>query len=212
MLENTGPVVKCMPSSPPRYEFRIWDDDLATVKDRLARLGARNRSVESAELYLVPTKTERCNAKIRSGLLDVKRLLLETRGLQQWTPTLKASFPVDAHMFAACLDCLGAGSLTPARSSYSEGECIGELAAAGLIVLAAILKQREVFQLDDCIAEFTAVTGTSLGDARRHTVAIESADADRLIALASKLDIFRYSNRSYVQELRRLMHLADLKN
>jgi exopolyphosphatase/guanosine-5'-triphosphate,3'-diphosphate pyrophosphatase len=201
-----------MPESPPRYEFRIWDDDLAIVKDRLARLGARDRSIESTELYLVPTKTERCNAKIRSGLLDVKRLLLETRGLQQWTPILKAPFPLDTHRFAACLDCLGAGSLTPSRSTYSEGEFIGELAAARLIVLAAISKQREVFQLDECIAEFTVVTVTSLGDAQRHTVAIESSDVDRVIALAAKLDIFRYSNRSYVQELRRLMHLVDLKN
>src|SRR5262245_56498334 len=78
----------------PRYEFRIWADDLAPVRAKLDRLGQAEQA-ESQETYLVSDATDDCNPKIRAALMDIKVLMAEERGLQQWKPVLKAEFPLE---------------------------------------------------------------------------------------------------------------------
>lgn len=199
-----------MPDSPPRYEFRIWNRDLLELKQRLEELGIHERSVAGTELYLISRTTDDCNAKMRGDLLEVKQLLSETRSLQQWMPVLKAPFPLEAPAIAACLASLKAESFPLTRSAYSASEFLNEVVARSRILApVSISKQREIFRLDGYGAEFAAVTVATRPDATvRHTVAIESVDADGLIELASRLDIQRYPNRSYVQEIKRLMHLS----
>ena len=199
-----------MPESPPRWEFRVWDDDLQALKRSLEDLGIQGRSIDGTELYLVSSTTDECNAKIRAGLLDVKRLLTEARGLQQWTPMLKAPFPLDAPTIAACLLCLRAEPSRLTRSAYTALEFLGEVVAASRILApVSIYKRREIFDLDGCQAEFAAVTFPTRPDATvRHSVAIESVDADRVIELASSLGVQSRPNRSYVQEIKRLMHIS----
>src|SRR5271165_3024041 len=82
-----------MPEIKPRYEFRIWGDSLAPLRTKLAAL-AQPSSKSSDETYLISAVTERCNAKIRADLMDIKVLIAEDRGLEQWNPTLKAGFPI----------------------------------------------------------------------------------------------------------------------
>ena len=55
-------------------------------------------------MYLVSRLTD-ANVKVRDGLLDVKELEhVDADGLEQWTPVLKAEFPVPADQVAAVLD------------------------------------------------------------------------------------------------------------
>jgi exopolyphosphatase / guanosine-5'-triphosphate,3'-diphosphate pyrophosphatase len=196
---------------PPRYEFRVWDDDLEAVKERLEELGVHERSASGTELYLLSTTTDNCNAKIRADLLEVKRLLSEARGLQQWMPILKAPFPLESAAIAACLACLTTASRPLTRSAYTIDEFLDEVVAPSpSLVPVSISKRREIFSLDGCGAEFAKITPLTLPKATvRHSVAIESVDGDRLIELATRLDIQRYPNRSYVQEIKRLLHLSN---
>ena len=82
-----------MPEIKPRYEFRIWAESLAPLRAKLEALGEA-REAKSAETYLISKVTERCNAKIRAELMDIKVLVGEYRGLEQWKPILKAGFPI----------------------------------------------------------------------------------------------------------------------
>ena len=75
----------------PRYEFRVWGEGLATVRKSLELL-AQPKTAESEETYLISRTTEKCNAKIRAALMDIKVLVAEDRGLQQWKPILKLDF------------------------------------------------------------------------------------------------------------------------
>jgi len=43
--------------------------------------------------YLISAATDRCNAKIRNALMDIKIMIGTHRGLEQWKPVLKAGFP-----------------------------------------------------------------------------------------------------------------------
>src|SRR5271157_557501 len=83
----------------PRYEFRVWADTLVSVHNRLG-LMAQPRTAESEETYLISSLTDRCNAKIRAALMDIKVLVAEDRGLEQWKPILKAGFPLESSVIA----------------------------------------------------------------------------------------------------------------
>jgi exopolyphosphatase/guanosine-5'-triphosphate,3'-diphosphate pyrophosphatase len=199
-----------MPDSPPRYEFRVWDHDLLGLKRALEALGIHERSVTGTELYVLSRATDDCNTKIRAGVLEVKQLLSETRGLQQWQPVLKAPFPLEAPAIVAWLAWLKAETLPLTRAAYTASEFLDEvIARSPILTPLSISKQREVFRIDSYGAEFTAVTIPTAPDTIvRHTVAIESIDADGLLEVAARLDLRRYPNRSYIQELKRLMRLS----
>jgi exopolyphosphatase/guanosine-5'-triphosphate,3'-diphosphate pyrophosphatase len=195
----------------PRYEFRIWADDLGAQRRRLDASGVHQRSAESTEIYLLSRTTDCCNAKIRNGLLDVKRLLRELRGLQQWTPLLKAPFPLDAATLATCFSCLAGGAPPHLATVATQDAFLREvIAPSRLLVAAEIAKRREVFTLDGCIAEFAAVSAAAFPGTVRHSIALESDDPERVLALAAELEIEAYPNRSYVQELKQRLGVAPL--
>jgi exopolyphosphatase / guanosine-5'-triphosphate,3'-diphosphate pyrophosphatase len=83
----------------PRYEFRIWAETLTPIREKLERLASLKETV-SQETYLVSAVTDKCNAKIRAALIDVKVLVAEDRGLEQWKPVLKAGFPLEISVIA----------------------------------------------------------------------------------------------------------------
>ena len=92
--------IMAMDEIKPRYEFRVWADTLASVHEKLGRL-ALPKTTESQETYLISRATEKCNAKIRSALMDIKVLVNEDRGLEQWKPVLKAGFPLESSVISA---------------------------------------------------------------------------------------------------------------
>ena len=62
----------------PRYEFRIWAESLSNLQDKLRQLAAPVRTEASKETYLISAATDRCNAKIRDDLMDIKILVNPT--------------------------------------------------------------------------------------------------------------------------------------
>ncbi|HEX4687445.1 MAG TPA: hypothetical protein VH228_11740, partial [Nocardioides sp.] len=86
MMHATAPAVV------PRWEWRtfaVLDVDPLLAPTRSAE------PVESDESYILSEYAE-ASVKIRGGVLDVKVLTrVDGAGLQQWVPTMKATFPLD---------------------------------------------------------------------------------------------------------------------
>ena len=76
-----------------RYEFRIWAKTLEASRTRLERIATSGKDQTSNDTYLISGATDKCNAKIRKGLIDIKMFIGEDRKLEQWQPALKAAFP-----------------------------------------------------------------------------------------------------------------------
>src|SRR5271165_6926322 len=111
----------------PRYEFRIWAETLTPIRERLERLASPKETV-SQETYLVSATTDKCNAKIRADLMDIKVLVAEDRGLEQWNPTLKAGFPLDAATIVRqVFPSLQLDAPKLSRSQYSFDEFLSEV-------------------------------------------------------------------------------------
>jgi exopolyphosphatase / guanosine-5'-triphosphate,3'-diphosphate pyrophosphatase len=188
----------------PRYEFRIWADSLAQARKKLERMAAPKTPEADKETYLIPATTDKCNAKIRFSLMDVKALITEDRGLEQWSPVLKAGFPLDGSVIAAQIyPCLAIETPRLSRPRYSMDEFLDEVIRTEMrIAIVDVSKTRLQFSLDTCQAEFASAT---INHVARDTVAVESADPDAVLRLIRDLGIDGQPNTSYVREIKRIL-------
>ena len=111
----------------PRWEWRSFGLRFGQAEQRLARLTPSGVQ-ESDELYLLSGAG--ANVKIRDALMDIKVLReVNADGLEQWTPVMKAGFPLPAAEAAKLLEALGLPLPTPVRASYTLDAFIAQFAA-----------------------------------------------------------------------------------
>ena len=189
----------------PRYEFRVWADTLTPIRERLERLASPKETV-SQETYLVSATTDKCNAKIRAALMDIKVLVAEDRGLEQWKPILKAGFPLESSVVATQV--FPSLELPPpvlAKPEYTLDEFLGDVMRAdSRITIVDVSKTRYQFNIGVCAAEYAQIT---LNGLPRDTVAVESVDPDAVLKLVGDLGISE-ANTSYIREINRALGLV----
>jgi len=191
----------------PRYEFRVWGKSLVDLRARLERRIIPVKTA-SRETYLISRATDRCNAKIRAELMDIKTLLAEYRGLEQWKPVLKAPFPLERVVIAEQIfPNLGIGPPRLSKAYYEFGEFLDEvIGPEPEIAIVSLSKTRHQFNLLTCQAEFTVVV---LNDMASETVAVEAVDADKLLRLVHEIGLDGAENVSYVRYIKRTLGLAS---
>ncbi len=188
----------------PRYEYRVWGNTLEDVRDNLERLATPLRTETSKETYLISATTDKCNAKIRGGRINLKALLAIEQKLELWKPVLNAEFPLDRSVISGQIfPCLELRAPDLLRPRYSMDEFVSEvIPAQPQIAMVTILKRRARFLLDECLAEFTSV---SIGKVARETVAIESVEPGPVLRLIRRLHIADMANANYIAELKQVL-------
>ncbi len=186
----------------PRYEFRVWAETLSSVHEMLRRL-AQSKTAESEETYLISQATDKCNAKIRAELMDIKILVVEDRGLEQWKPILKTGFPVeDAVITTQIFPSLGLPAPVLAKSTYELDQFLDQVARPdGGLAIVDVRKIRNQFRIGVCSAEYSQIT---MNDVPQDTVAVESVDPDAVLQLVRELGITQ-GNTSYIREIKRVL-------
>ena len=97
-------------------------------------------------------------------------------GLEQWTPVLKASFPIPAAEVANVLARLRADTPALTREEYTLDELLDELVRPSEDLLAVhVHKRRQRYTIGGCMTELTSLR-TDVGETR--TVAVESEDPE----------------------------------
>src|SRR3974390_438957 len=189
----------------PRFEFRIWAETLTQLRQKLEGL-AQPKETVSQEIYLISALTDKCNAKIRGGLIDIKVLVAEDRGLEQWKPILKAGFPLSQLDIAnQVFPSLQIVAPTLVKSAYTYDEFLQRVVRREpKIAVVEVTKTRYQYSIGVCAAEYSQIT---INGVPRDTVAVESTDADAVLELVGKLDIHE-PNVSYIREIRRILGWA----
>jgi exopolyphosphatase/guanosine-5'-triphosphate,3'-diphosphate pyrophosphatase len=186
----------------PRYEFRIWSESLMPLRAKL-EAKAEARESKSQETYLISAVTDKCNAKIRGELMDIKVLIGEDRGLEQWRPILKAGFPLSNSAVAAQI--FPSLQLTPptlTRVEYTMDAFFREVVQKEpKIAVVEVAKMRYQFNIGVCATEYSNITINKMA---RDTVAVESTDPDAVLQLVRELGI-REANVSYIREIKRML-------
>ncbi|MDS4021642.1 MAG: Ppx/GppA family phosphatase [Candidatus Competibacter sp.] len=181
----------------PRWEWRSFGRRFGGAEERLAQLTPSGVQ-ESDEIYLLSPAGE--NVKVRDALMDIKVLReVNADGLEQWTPVMKAGFPLPAAEAAKVLEALRLPIPTPVRASYTLDEFIGQFAAPGGAIRAVqVHKRRTRYTVGGCMAELSEVVAN--GKPTR-TIAVESEDAAGVMRAVRELGLGDYTNTSYPRAL-----------
>ena len=185
----------------PRWEWRSFGRRFGAAEGRLARLTPSGVQ-ESDEIYLLSPAGG--NVKIRDALMDIKVLReVNADGLEQWTPVMKAGFPLPAVEAAKVLEALGLPVPTPLPASCTQDEFIAQFAAPGGAVRAVkVHKRRTRYTVGGCMAELSEVVAN--GKPTR-TIAVESEDAAGVMRAVRELGLGGYTNTSYPRGLAALI-------
>lgn len=185
----------------PRWEWRSFGRRFGAAEERLARL-APSGVQESDEIYLLSGAGE--NVKVRDALMDIKVLReVNADGLEQWTPVMKAGFPLPGVEAVKVLEALRLPVPTSVREGYTLDEFIGQFAAPGGTVRAVRVHKRRVrYTVDGCMAELSEVVAD--GKSTR-TLAVESEDAAGVMRAVRGLGLEGYTNTSYPRGLAALI-------
>jgi hypothetical protein len=201
-----------MEESRPRFEFRIWGNQLGPVRDRMAASAAPSAARESAETYILSPETDLANVKIRAGLLDIKLMVEQEGRLERWRPVLKAGFPLDSRTIVE--DVFPRLECAPPqieRISYTHGEFIRDLVRPHReLAIVEVAKTRYQFRFDTLTAEF-AELGIA-GGASSQTIEFESEDPAAVLRAIAKFGVTAHPNISYVRHLKLMIGMIPGTN
>lgn len=191
----------------PRWEWRSFGDRFGEAPGRLAQFEP-SAPRESDEIYLLSAAGG--NVKIRDALMDVKLLReVDANGLEQWTPVMKAGFPLAAADTVQVLAALGASTPTPPRAAITQDEFLAQFAApGGAVRVVEVHKRRVRYTVGGCMAELSDVVAN--GKATR-TIAVESEDAAGVMRAVRELGLGGYTNTSYPRGLAALLDGAPVR-
>jgi exopolyphosphatase / guanosine-5'-triphosphate,3'-diphosphate pyrophosphatase len=189
----------------PRWEWRTFGPSFGPAESAFAALEPTGIQ-ESDELYLLSGMGD--NVKVRDDLMDIK-VFVETdaAGLEQWRPVLKATFPLAAADTIRVLEALRVPAVPLERETYTLDQFLAELAGDALRPVN-VHKRRVRYRVGGCTSEVTDVVAD--GRATR-TIAIESEDADAVVAAVRSVGLSAYLNTSYPKGLAALLDGTPLR-
>lgn len=187
-----------------RWELRVWDVD-ETVHDRLYALNPDPNITAQADCYLIGPRYE-FNAKIREGVLDVKRLLERRSGFQRWAPDWSGEEPYEPQELNRLLVELGADQHDDLEP-MSNTQLINLVNSVSGLKAVAVTKKRRHFDLGDVIGEISDV---EIDEAQpRMCVVIESTDIDRLKELRHQLGLDGVPNIAIHNAIKHMLPRLD---
>ena len=184
-----------------RWEWRTFGPG-ARVAERRWRDVEPTAEQVSDEVYLLSEGGE--TVKVRDELMDVKKLLeTDEFGLQQWSPVMKASFPIGHAELERVFDALNVPLPQLAREHYTFDEFRSELTGSGRGIRAVDVHKRRVrYRPDGCSAEVTEVTADGVAGS---TVAVEGEDGAAVVSVVRSLGLDDYFNTAYPAGLARMI-------
>jgi exopolyphosphatase/guanosine-5'-triphosphate,3'-diphosphate pyrophosphatase len=185
----------------PRWEWRTFGADFGAGERAFAAL-TPERVQESDEIYLVGREGD--TVKVRDDLMDIKVLReVDENGLEQWTPVMKAEFPIPATDVSGVFEALRQPVPDLDRAEYTLDRFLDDLIAPTDGVSAVRVHKRRVrYTIGGCNSEVTNV----VADGRQtRTIAIEGEDAAAVIAAVRGAGLGAYVNTPYPAGLRAML-------
>ena len=192
----------------PRFEFRVWGADVAERAARLRSLTSPTEIRDSVQRYIVAAGVTDVNAKVRFGALDVKVLLTEVDGFEQWDPWLNVDLPVGADVLTERLfPRLGVTTDALGRAMYEMDQLETEvLGPHPDLHVVEVSKHRDIREGRGCLAE---VANVVIAGNETQTLAIESVDIDLLAAFCSRLGLEDHANVNYQRAIQLTLGIPE---
>jgi len=183
----------------PRWEWRSFGEEFGDADAAFAQLPVE-QVVESTELYVLSASGADV-VKVRDDLMDVKHLQqVSEAGLEQWTPVMKARFPLSASDLGAVTTALGVDSTPPARDDWPLEAFLEEVVDPDPELIAVEVHKRRVrYRIGGCMAELTEVRTDR---ATTGTIAIESEDPELVMTVLGEIGLAAHPNVNFGRGLK----------
>lgn len=193
----------------PRYEFRAFAQNFGLVEDKIRNLSDCERYRESHEIYVLSAANNENNTKIRADKMDIKVIVKEWQGLEQWAPRMQGEFPMSVEVIR---DELFQAFSVPVpdfdRSSYTLDQFRDEIVLPHKDLAAVqVFKRRFGFTVNGCITE---IADLLVNGAAIRTVAVESEDAETVLSAKESLGLTEYENVNYLLAIKRIIGMEPL--
>ncbi len=192
----------------PRYEFRIFGlDEIDSIIDILKKHGVKGKVRNISEIYLMTAGNKENNIKIRNKRLDIKSLVRQENGLEQWNPQEVGVFPLEKDIIKNDIfPALGVEAPALDRDVYTLKQFMQELILVDPDIIVALTeKERYAFDFEDCICEYANV---KINGAFQKTLAIESENPEAVCNVIKRLQIDEnMENVNYPKALKRVLGL-----
>ncbi len=193
----------------PRFEFRTFAQNFGLVETKIRRLSPCEQIRESSEIYIISAGNDQNNTKIRDGKMDIKVLVNEARGLEQWNPRMKGQFPMKTEVLQKeVFPAFGVDMPKFARSEYSLEQYLDEVIHPHpKLTPVRVDKLRFGFTVNGCITEIAHLL---INGAAIQTVAVEQEDVNAILKALDQLGLTEFENVNYLRAIKRIIGLAPL--
>jgi hypothetical protein len=193
----------------PRFEFRTFAQQFGVVVENMRRLSPLDKIRESSEIYILSAGNNENNTKIRDDLMDIKVFVKEDRGLQQWNPRMKGSFPMPVETITReVFPAFGVEVPTFARQTYTLAQFLDEVIRPHpKLAPVHVFKRRFGFMVNECITEYAELL---INGAAIQTVAVESVDLEAILEAKNRLGLNDFENVNYLRAIKRIIGMEPL--
>jgi exopolyphosphatase/guanosine-5'-triphosphate,3'-diphosphate pyrophosphatase len=185
-------------ASTARWEWRAFGASLDAAERLFA--GALGAPATTRETYLLRADSG-LNVKIRRDQLEVKTLQHVVGGLEQWMPTLKAPFPLDASAVAALCAAWHTAPPSPSRPVYDVAAFLEAFVDGRDVSSVEVVKTRRTGTYDGCLVEIAQLVCD--GTVPTSTIAVEGDDPASVRRVLLSLRLAPGDNVNYVRALGR---------
>lgn len=193
----------------PRYEFRTFAQNFGLVEDKIRSFSRCEKYRESREFYVLSAGNNENNTKIRDDKMDIKVIVKEEQGLEQWAPRMKGEFPMAVETIRdEVFPALGVPVPQFERSRYTLDQFQCELIRPHRDLSAAqVFKRRFGFTVNGCITE---IADLLVNGAAIRTVAVESEDSEAVLHAKKMLGLVEYENVNYLLAIKRIIGMEPV--
>lgn len=190
----------------PRWEWRCIGRSLPFDPARLSV--APGDAKMSSETYLLSTLTPH-NVKVRNAMLEIKRLQERAAdGLEQWRPTARAAFPLDAATLVELWDAWGIAAPADHTVFASLADLVRDVVSPHPTLRRVdLVKRRTRVSLAGCNGELVEL---DIAGERWVGAAFEDADPALVRGAVAALGLDVRTNLSYPAALKRIVGLPVL--
>jgi hypothetical protein len=193
----------------PRYEFRTFAQNFGIVEEKMRQLSPCEKIRESSEIYIMSNGNNRNNTKVRDDLMDIKVLVDEEKGLEQWNPLMKGTFPMKAAIIRD--EVFPAFGVPVPEFDYEEYTLEQFLTSIvnphRSLTSVHVFKRRFAFTINGCIAELGEIF---VNGALIKTVNVESVDVEAILKAKKMLALELYENVNYLLAIKRIIGMEPL--
>ena len=197
--------------SKPRYEFRSFGQAFDAAHHRMARLSIPVPEAvwerHSDETYILSRTNDVNNTKIRDGKMDIKTLVDIQQGLEQWSPLMKAEFPIQRSLLIEqVIPAFQVEMTSSDQEVFSLGEFLKMIRMHPELQSVRVHKKRFGYMVNDTICEFGYVL---INGARVATINSESTELDDIQRTLDDIGLEGVENINYLQAIKRVIGIID---